>query len=157
MTTMSPPLWSQPFISTSLIGREHDIDAISSLLRSRARSILTLTGPAGVGKTRLAIAVAHAMASEFPHGFVYVDLTPLSDTGDVLPAILYALGLPDGEQTIDRLGQHLSTRSLLLDRAAGTIGRSQRNRLNATMPVRIANPKANIPMNTTVRCRSGAT
>jgi predicted ATPase len=63
---------------TSLIGREAEIARTRSLLVDDAVPLLTLTGPAGVGKTRLALAVAHEAAAHFADGAVFIDLTPLA-------------------------------------------------------------------------------
>jgi len=103
-----------PRAFTALIGREGAIEAICAHLRSATVSMLTLTGPAGVGKTRLAIAAAHTLEPEFADGIVYVDLSTLRDPGEVLPAIVRALGLPDGEAVSGQLARYLSDRSLLL-------------------------------------------
>jgi predicted ATPase/DNA-binding CsgD family transcriptional regulator len=107
----SSPL-PHPF--TTLIGREHDIDSIVALLRTASGSVITLVGPAGVGKSRLAIAAANAVAGDFQQAAVYVDLAPIADPALVLPAVAGALGLPDESAAAGRLAHYLSDRSLLL-------------------------------------------
>src|SRR4051812_29422564 len=87
LTTRLP---TQP---TPLVGRSRDLDvAVQRLLLEEVR-LLTLTGPAGVGKTRLAIAVAARVVDAFPDGAWFVDLTPLRDPELVPSAIAQALGV----------------------------------------------------------------
>ena len=76
---------------TPLLGREQDISAVRSRLLDGAR-LITLVGPPGVGKTRLALAVAEAMLEQFEHGAFFVRLGPISDPDQVAPAIVQALG-----------------------------------------------------------------
>ncbi len=76
---------------TDLIGREREIAEVTQLLA--ARRLVTLTGPGGVGKTRLSIAVGHAMVDAFEDGVVFVDLAPLRDPTLVLPTIAATLGI----------------------------------------------------------------
>jgi predicted ATPase/DNA-binding XRE family transcriptional regulator len=103
---------------TSLIGRAREVEELSGLLGGRAR-LVTLTGPGGVGKTRLALAAAEAARSRFAQGALVVDLAPLRDPHLVLASIAQALGLPDtGDQPYgQRLVAHLreSDRLLVLD------------------------------------------
>src|SRR5258708_1709617 len=82
-----------PVSRTSLVGRDRELDAARALLLDEAVPLLTLTGPGGVGKTRLALAIAGAVASSFADGVAFVDLSPVDDPAHVLPAVVQILGL----------------------------------------------------------------
>ena len=75
-----------------LIGRERELTSLTEMLCDRAARLVTVTGPAGVGKTRLAQAAAEAIAPDLPGGVVRVDLAPLEEARLVAEAIAVAAG-----------------------------------------------------------------
>jgi predicted ATPase/DNA-binding SARP family transcriptional activator len=97
-----------------LIGREREAAELRQLLT--VTRLVTLTGPGGVGKTRLALAAAHAAAPAFADGARLVDLAPLEDPELVLPAIARACGVREeaGRPLLDTLTDHLGSRRVLL-------------------------------------------
>jgi predicted ATPase/class 3 adenylate cyclase len=105
-----------PVQPTSLIGREQELAAVQHLLGHEDVRLLTLTGPGGIGKTRLGLQVAAELTDHFPDGVYFVNLAPLSDPALVMPTLAQTLDLKEtAEQPLlDRLKDYLRDKQLLL-------------------------------------------
>jgi predicted ATPase/class 3 adenylate cyclase len=105
-----------PVQPTPFIDREREVPAVRGLLARQEVRLLTLTGPAGTGKTRLALQVAAEALDEFADGVYFVPLAPISDPGLVVPAVAQALGVREvaGHALVEGLHEALRARPRLL-------------------------------------------
>lgn len=105
--------WPRP--ATGFIGREADVTEMCARFQQGAR-LVTLTGPGGVGKTRVALAVAERLDDAYPAGAVFVSLAPIADHRLVIPTIARTIGIMEqsGQPILDRLIDHLRDRRMLL-------------------------------------------
>ncbi len=87
-----------PFAMTPLIGRETQVAEIAERLRSPAIRLLTLIGPGGIGKTRLALEAAHAVRDFYEDGAHLPRLASVTDPSLVPVTIARALGVPGADQ-----------------------------------------------------------
>ncbi len=105
-----------PIQPTPFIGREKEVDAVYHLLLREDVRLVTLTGPGGVGKTRMALHVAEQLRAHFADGVWFVSLAPISDPDLVIPTIAQTLGLWEaGERSLlEQLQVFLRERQVLL-------------------------------------------
>lgn len=116
LRTLDPRPTNLPAELTSFVGRERAVRAIDALLRRAEVRLVTLTGPGGIGKTRLGIQVAASLQDEYEDGVFFVSLAAVHNPDLIPSAIAQALEMPEaadrplGEQLI----AHLHTRKILL-------------------------------------------
>ena len=116
---VDPPATYLGLRRSELIGRRRELSDITSALRPQdGPRLLTLTGPGGTGKTRLAVEAGYELqrGTDFPDGVFFVDLSPLSESEMISGAIARALGMaqPHGTDLDSALGQEVSDKQLLL-------------------------------------------
>jgi transcriptional regulator with XRE-family HTH domain len=125
----APRLAHLPVAATPLLGREDELAALLELVLSAQQRLVTLTGTGGVGKTRLATAMAERLSSAFPDGAAVVSLAPLADPASVLPATARAVGCPsvEGPDAERLLAEHLAPLRclLVLDNLEHLLGAAQ--------------------------------
>ena len=105
-----------PVPLSPLIGRSEERADVTGLLLDHTVRLVTLTGPGGVGKTRLALAVAEQVDEVFPDGRIFVDLAPLQDPALVVPHLATSLGVRESAGRIlsDVLHDVLRERDMLI-------------------------------------------
>jgi predicted ATPase/DNA-binding XRE family transcriptional regulator len=112
--TGSPPRHTLQTDPSTFVGRQRELAEISQLVGGSR--VLTLTGTGGIGKTRIALELAHQLESEYADGAVFIDLAPVFDASLVPQAVAAALGVSarPGESVTDSLRQHLQAGRVLL-------------------------------------------
>jgi predicted ATPase/predicted Ser/Thr protein kinase len=110
------PPHNLPAQLTSLVGREAEVATVQQLLLAEHLRLVTLTGAGGIGKTRLALAIATGCLGHFQDGVYFVSLASIRESHLVLPTLAQTLGLREAPNTtvLQSLQQHLRDKELLL-------------------------------------------
>jgi predicted ATPase len=99
---------------TTLVGRESDIAEVAGMFAEGRARLVTLIGTGGIGKTRLALAVAEAMSDVYPDGTFFVDLADEHDPEQVLPKIAEAAAIPVAGPVLETLSEAFAHQRALL-------------------------------------------
>ncbi|MGH8916254.1 MAG: adenylate/guanylate cyclase domain-containing protein [Acidimicrobiia bacterium] len=103
-----------PAPQNRLVGRERELTEMVEILSRPQVRLATFTGPGGIGKTRLAVAVAEELAPSFPDGVYFVNLATITDGDQVLLAVGEAAGIPIEGEAIDALSSEFQDQQVLL-------------------------------------------
>ena len=116
LNTLDNRFTNLPTVPNAFVGRERELAETSDLLARNDVRLLTLVGPGGTGKTRLALQVAGNLSERFPGGAAFVQLAHVRDPEIVLPAIAQTFGLRDqpGASALEMLVEYLRDKELLL-------------------------------------------
>jgi predicted ATPase/DNA-binding CsgD family transcriptional regulator len=117
-----------PVRLSPFVGRQDDLQNVSELVQSPSIRLVTILGPGGVGKTRLAIELARSIQDRFKHGAIFIPLAQLSTMEELLPALAGALQmeLPPGGDLQQLLQEHMAGQEMLfvLDNFEQLLGES---------------------------------
>ena len=113
--SLRPPT-NVPQHVTALVGRQRERAELRALVADPLSRLVTVTGPGGTGKTRLAAAVALELLEEFPHGVHFVDLSDVDRAGMVLPSVARLLRVPleGAESAQEAVAAHVGDKQMLL-------------------------------------------
>lgn len=116
LRTLDPRPTNLPAELTPFVGRENEVKAVSGLLRRPQSRLVTLTGPGGIGKSRLSLQVAASLQDEYEDGIFFVPLASIHDPALIPSAIARAVGAPESSDnpSLEPLIAHLRSRQLLL-------------------------------------------
>ncbi len=105
-----------PALLSSLVGRERETATLRQLLNRADVRLVTITGPGGVGKTRLALQVGHELMDAFKDGAYFISLSPISDPTLIIPTITQVLGVSESPNRLllDSLKDFLRNKQTLL-------------------------------------------
>ena len=105
-----------PVSVTTFVGRERELSDVAELLRRDDTLLLSLTGPGGIGKTRLALRVAETVAERYPDGVRWINLASVRDAALVVPSVAGTLGVSEqsGVPLAEGLADNLRGRRMLL-------------------------------------------
>ncbi|MFN2244626.1 MAG: tetratricopeptide repeat protein, partial [Anaerolineae bacterium] len=115
-TTGTPAVYNLPSIGTAFVGREKELAEIADLLANPDCRLVTIFGPGGIGKTRLALQAAADHLGTFSDGIAFVSLAPVETAAHVAPTVAAALGLSfhEGQDPEEQLLGYLRRKELLL-------------------------------------------